>query len=397
MYRFQSQDANLLCRSVSLTLFPYLFYISIMLNFEKNQVIAVGLSGGVDSSVAAFILKKARYKIFGLFMQNWEIDKENPFCTAEQDLNDAKAISDHIGIPLYTINFSKEYWNNVFQQCLDEFANGRTPNPDVWCNREIKFKSLLEHAKKLGADYLATGHYADLQKENGYFKLLKAHDENKDQTYFLYLLNQYQLAHSLFPISNYRKSDVRAIAKNAGLLTHSKKDSMGICFIGKRKFKKFLNEFLLTQPGNIETPEGKIIGKHQGIMFYTYGQRKGLYIGGRSDSNERPWYVVDKNIKRNVLIVGQGHDHPLLYTKGLACSNVHWIQGTRPLLPLVCKAKTRYRQSYQSCIVSSLVTDRYWVKFEKPQWAVTPGQSVVFYSGNQCLGGGIIESKSYFS
>ena len=362
-----------------------------MLNFEKNQVIAVGLSGGVDSSVAALILKKAGYKIFGLFMKNWETDKEDPFCTAEQDLNDAKAIADHIGIPLYMINFSNEYWNNVFQHCLDEFAKGRTPNPDVWCNREIKFKSLLEHAKKLGADYLATGHYADLQKENGHFKLLKAHDENKDQTYFLYLLNQYQLAHSFFPLGNYRKSDIRVIAKNAGLITHAKKDSTGICFIGKRKFKTFLNEFLLIQPGNMETPEGKIVGKHHGVMFYTRGQRKGLHIGGRIDSNEKPWYVVDKNIKHNVLIVSQGHDHPLLYNKELTCSNMHWIQDIWPLLPLTCKAKTRYRQVDQLCIISSPVMGHCWVKFEKPQWAVTPGQSIVFYLGNQCLGGGIIE------
>lgn len=363
-----------------------------MLNFEQNQVIAVGLSGGVDSSVAALTLKKAGYKIFGLFMQNWEGDKNDPMCTAEQDLSDAKAIADHIGIPLYTINFSKEYWTNVFQYCLDEFANGRTPNPDVLCNREIKFKSLLEHAKKLGADYLATGHYAGLQEENGYFKLLKAHDENKDQSYFLYLLNQYQLAHSFFPLSNYRKSDIRAIAKNAGLITHAKKDSTSICFIGERKFKEFLNEFLLAQPGNMETPEGKVVGKHDGIMFYTRGQRKGLHIGGRPDSNEKPWYVIDKDVKRNVLIVGQGHDHPLLYTKELSFSNAHWIQGSPPSLPLTCKAKTRYRQADQSCIISSLASDHCRAVFEKPQRAITAGQSVVFYLGNQCLGGGIIEN-----
>ncbi|MFW0003992.1 MAG: tRNA 2-thiouridine(34) synthase MnmA [Coxiella endosymbiont of Dermacentor nuttalli] len=354
-------------------------------------MIAVGLSGGVDSSVAAFILKKAGYKIFGLFMQNWEFDKEDSFCTAEQDLSDAKAVADHIGIPLYTVNFSKEYWGNVFQRCLDEFIKGRTPNPDVWCNREIKFKSLLEYAKNLGADSLATGHYANLQEEHGYFKLLKAHDKNKDQTYFLYLLNQYQLAHSLFPLSNYQKPDVRAIARDAGLITHAKKDSTGICFIGKRKFKEFLNEFLLAQPGNMKTPEGKIVGRHHGVMFYTRGQRRGLHIGGRSDSKEKPWYVIDKNIKCNVLIVSQDHNHPLLYTKELICSNLHWVQGTPPSLPLICNAKTRYRQKDQSCIVSLLETDQCRVEFEKPQWAVTSGQSVVFYLGNQCLGGGIIE------
>ena len=354
-------------------------------------MIAVGLSGGVDSSVAAFILKKAGYKIFGLFMQNWESDKEDPFCTAEQDLSDAKAVADHIGIPLYTVNFSREYWNNVFQHCLDEFAKGRTPNPDVWCNREIKFKSLLEYAKKLGADSLATGHYAGLQEEHGHFKLLKARDKNKDQTYFLHLLSQYQLAHSFFPLSNYQKPDIRAIAKDAGLITHAKKDSTGICFIGKRRFKEFLSEFLLAQPGDIETSAGKIVGKHHGVMFYTRGQRKGLHIGGRSDSSEKPWYVIDKNIKRNALIVSQDRDHPLLYTKELICSNLNWIQGTPPLLPLSCKAKTRYRQEDQSCVVSPLNTNQCRVGFEKPQWAVTSGQSVVFYLGNQCLGGGIIE------
>ena len=364
-----------------------------MLNFRKNQVIAISLSGGVDSSVAALTLKKSGCRVFGLFMQNWEDEKDDPFCTAEQDLSDTKAITDHIGIPLYTINFSKEYWNNVFQPCLDEFSNGRTPNPDVWCNREIKFKALLEYAKTLGADYLATGHYASLQKENGHFKLLKARDENKDQTYFLYLLNQYQLAHSLFPLSNYRKSDIRAIAKDAGLITYAKKDSTGICFIGERRFKEFLNEFLLAQPGNIETPEGKIVGRHNGVMFYTHGQRKDLRIGGRPDSGEKPWYVIDKDVKRNVLIVGQGNDHPLLYIKELICSNVHWIQGTPPVLPLICKAKTRYRQADQSCIVSSLASDHCRVVFEKPQRAVTAGQSVVFYLDNQCLGGGIIENN----
>lgn len=363
-----------------------------MLNFEQNTVVAVGLSGGVDSSVCALNLKKSGYKVFGLFMQNWEGDKDDDpmLCPAAQDLNDAKAIADRIGIPLYTINFSKEYWNNVFQYCLDEFSNGRTPNPDVLCNREIKFKYLLEYAKKLGADYLATGHYAGLHRENGYLNLLKAKDETKDQSYFLYLLDQYQLAHSFFPLSNYLKSDVRAMAKDAGLITHAKKDSTGICFIGERKFKEFLKEFLLAQPGHMETPEGKIVGNHDGIMFYTRGQRKGLRIGGRHDSNEKPWYVIDKDVKRNVLIVAQGHDHPLLYSNELSCSNLHWI-SLPPSLPLTCKAKIRYRQVDQPCIVSKTL-GRYQTVFEKPQRAVTAGQSVVFYSGNQCLGGGVIDN-----
>ncbi|QHG92588.1 tRNA 2-thiouridine(34) synthase MnmA [Coxiella endosymbiont of Amblyomma sculptum] len=361
-----------------------------MLNFKKNQTVAVGLSGGVDSSVAAFFLKKSGYKIFGLFVQNWETDAEDSFCTNIKDLNDAKSVADYIGIRFYTVNFSREYWGNVFQFCLDEFSKGRTPNPDVLCNREIKFKCLLEYARKLGADYLATGHYARLKEENGFFKLLKAYDENKDQTYFLYLLNQYQLAHVLFPLGNYQKSDVRTIAKKFGMITHAKKDSTGICLVGKKKFKEFLSEFFLVRPGNIETPEGTIIGKHYGITFYTRGQRKGLCVGGRSGSEKKPWYVIDKDTRRNVLVVGQGRDHPLLYTTELTCSDVHWIQGTPPALPFLCKAKIRYRQTDQSCIVSLLTDNLYRARFKNPQRAITPGQSVVFYSEDQCLGGGTI-------
>ncbi|ATN66628.1 tRNA 2-thiouridine(34) synthase MnmA [Coxiella burnetii] len=361
-----------------------------MPNFEQNQVIAVGLSGGVDSSVAALVLKEKGYEVIGLFMQNWETDSKDPFCTAEQDLSDAKAIADHIGIPLYVVNFSKAYWNHVFQHCLDEFAQGRTPNPDVWCNREIKFKSLLDHAKKLGATHLATGHYACIQNENNEYRLLKSNDSHKDQSYFLHLLNQYQLANSVFPIGGDQKSEVRAIAKKRGFINHAKKDSTGICFIGERKFKDFLNEFLLAQPGNIETSEGKIIGKHDGIMFYTVGQRKGLHIGGRPDAGEAPWYVVDKDVKRNVLIVVQGYEHPLLYSQELTCTNLHWIRDTEPSFPLTCKAKTRCRQADQTCVVTRLDNDHCHVQFEHPQRAITRGQSVVFYLGNECLGGGII-------
>ena len=362
-----------------------------MTKYKKNQVIAVGLSGGVDSSVAALLLKKAGYEVIGLFMQNWEVDKEDTFCTAEQDLSDAKAVANHIGIPLYTVNFSKEYWDNVFQYCLDEFNAGRTPNPDVLCNREIKFKSLLKHAKKLGADYLATGHYARIRKKNSYCHLLKSYDDNKDQSYFLHLLSQYPLANSLFPLGGYQKFNIRTIAKEAALITHAKKDSTGICFIGERKFKEFLSEFLLAQPGNMETPEGKIVGKHDGIMFYTRAQRKGLRIGGRVYANDKPWYVIDKDVQRNVLIVGQGHDHPLLYSHALTCTKLHWISGTHPLLPLTCKAKTRYRQIDQACTVTRLSEDQYHVEFEQAQRAITPGQSVVFYLDDECLGGGIIE------
>ena len=361
-----------------------------MINFEKNQVIAVGLSGGVDSSVAAFVLKKKGYEVIGLFMQNWETYNEDPLCTAEQDLSDAKAVTNHIGIPLFIVNFSKEYWNNVFQNCLDEFIKGRIPNPDVWCNREIKFKSLLEHAKKLGATHLATGHYVRLQRENNEYRLLKSSDGNKDQSYFLYLLDQYQLTNSYFPIGSYQKSQIRAIAKKIGLINHTKKDSTGICFIGERKFKNFLSEFLLMKPGNMETLDGKVVGKHDGIIFYTLGQRKGLYIGGRQGAIEAPWYVVNKDIKRNVLIVAQGHNHPLLFSQELTCMNLNWIRGKEPVFPLTCKAKTRYHQIDQICIVSRLNDRCCHVKFDQPQRAITAGQSVVFYLGNECLGGGII-------
>ena len=363
-----------------------------MINVKKNQVIAIGLSGGVDSSVAALILKKMGHEVIALFMQNWEINNEDPFCTAEQDLSDATAIADYIDIPLQVVNFSKEYWNNVFRHCLDEFAKGRTPNPDVWCNKEIKFKSLLMHAKTLGADYLATGHYARIQIQSNYYRLLKSNDSNKDQSYFLHLLNQYQLANSIFPIGGYQKSEIRAIAKNNGLINYAKKDSTGICFIGERKFKDFLSEFLLAQPGNIETPEGKVLGQHDGIMFYTLGQRKGLQIGGREHSSKDPWYIIEKDVKRNTLIVVQGHDHPLLYSKELICTNLHWIYEAEPSFPLFCTAKTRYRQASQKCVVTQVNNDRCCVQFKHQQRAITCGQSVVFYLENECLGGGIIIS-----
>ncbi|WP_423064189.1 tRNA 2-thiouridine(34) synthase MnmA [Candidiatus Paracoxiella cheracis] len=355
----------------------------------KNKVI-VGLSGGVDSAVAALTLKQQGYDVSGIFMQNWEADREDPFCTAEQDLSDAKAICDQLGIPLQTANFAKEYWDNVFQYCLDEFAAGRTPNPDIWCNREIKFKAFLDHALALGADFLATGHYARIKKIDRHYCLLKSADANKDQTYFLYTLGQKQLAHSIFPIGELQKSAVRKIAQEANFINYAKKDSTGICFIGERKFKDFLNEFLLAQPGNMETPEGKHVGKHDGVMFYTIGQRKGLNIGGREDANELPWYVLGKDVKRNVLIVGQGDDHPMLYHDHLTCEQVHWISEQSPQFPLHCSAKIRYRQTDQACRVTQQDNNCYEVNFEQPQRAITPGQSVVFYDGDRCLGGGVI-------
>lgn len=366
-----------------------------MPNFEQNQGakrrIAVGLSSGVDSAMAALTLKQAGHEVVGIFMQNWAVENDDPFCTAQQDLSDAKAIADHLQIDFHTVNFAQTYWDQVFQHCLDEFAKGRTPNPDVWCNREIKFKVLLDYALSLGADALATGHYACITQNHDQWVLQKSDDLTKDQTYFLYLLNQAQLSKSVFPIGHLQKKNLREFAQQAGLINHAKKDSTGICFIGERKFKTFLSEFLLAQPGKMETPEGKVIGQHDGVMFYTLGQRKGLQIGGQKDTPEDAWYVVGKDIQRNVLIVAQGHDHPLLYSDSLICSQLHWISGKPPTFPLTCTAKTRYRQPDQTCEINLLADARCEVHFTTPQRAITPGQSVVFYQNNICLGGGIID------
>jgi len=362
---------------------------------NAKQKVVVGLSGGVDSSVTALLLKEQGYDVTGIFMQNWETDGDDPFCTAEQDLSDARAICDQIDIPLHSVNFSREYWDNVFQHCLDEFAVGRTPNPDIWCNREIKFKVFLEHALSLGADYLATGHYAQIGDRHGSNQLLRGLDPEKDQTYFLYTLGQHQLAKTLFPIGELLKPDVRKIAEKAGLITHAKKDSTGICFIGERKFKTFLGEFFLAQSGDMKTPDGKVVGQHDGTMFYTIGQRKGLNLGGQKGAADQPWYVLSKDVKRNVLIVGQGYDHPMLYAHKLTVQQNHWVQGTSPChnQRFQCTAKTRYRQPDQRCEIQALPSDsqRYQVTFEEPQRAITPGQSVVFYQDDICLGGGIIE------
>lgn len=349
----------------------------------------VGLSGGVDSAVSALLLKQQGHEVQAVFMQNWQADQDDPYCTLEQDLKDARLICDKIGISLHTVNFSNAYWNRVFQLFLDEYAAGRTPNPDVLCNKEIKFSAFLDYALSLGADYIAMGHYANTVLLEGHYQLLKSADRNKDQTYFLHYLNQNQLAKSLFPLANLDKTTVRHIAQEAGLISHNKKDSTGICFIGERKFKAFLSEYLLAQPGPIETLEGEHKGEHQGLMFYTLGQRQGLGIGG-SQSGQEPWYVVGKDLKANVLRVGQGHDHPALFSQELSCEHLHWISSVAPALPFSCTAKIRYRQQEQDCVITALEGSCYQVAFAQPQRAITPGQSVVFYAGEVCLGGGII-------
>ncbi|MBI3775978.1 MAG: tRNA 2-thiouridine(34) synthase MnmA [Gammaproteobacteria bacterium] len=352
--------------------------------------IMIGMSGGVDSSVAAYLLQRAGYRVEALFMKNWDEDDDAEFCSATQDLADAQAVCEQLALPLHTRNFAAEYWDQVFAFCLEEFRAGRTPNPDVLCNREIKFKVFLDHALALGAEKMATGHYARIARRDGYLRLLKAHDLDKDQSYFLYALRQEQLAHALFPLGELTKPAVRALAAQQGFATHDKKDSTGICFIGERKFKEFLSRYLPAQPGDIVTPDGKIIGRHAGLMYHTLGQRKGLNIGGRRDATEQPWYVAAKNLQHNTLTVVQGDQHPLLFSQSLTAQHVNWIAGEPPALPLRCAAKTRYRQADQNCVIESVNTDTYRVRFDAPQRAVTPGQSVVFYQDDECLGGGII-------
>jgi tRNA-specific 2-thiouridylase len=409
----------------------------------SSKTIIVGMSGGVDSSVAALLLKQQGYKVEGLFMKNWEEDDHENYCSAAEDLAIVESVCDKLDIPLHTVNFSKEYWDSVFEDFLKELRQGRTPNPDILCNREIKFKAFLNYALSLGADAIATGHYAkrfseaedsltgdsehlidhpidialkhqkpsfEKNHQNNY-QLLKARDLSKDQSYFLYTLSQKALQHSLFPLADLLKTEVRALAEQAGLPNYQKKDSTGICFIGERPFKTFLSRYFKDEPGAMLTPDNQKVGEHHGLMYYTLGQRQGLGIGGKSDGEEAPWYVVGKDHQQNALIVAQG-EHPLLYRQQLEAADCHWIQGLPLTSEFHCQAKIRYRQSDQNCLVRIVPSNNSsknddddddkngtaisnninncQVFFNEPQRAITPGQSVVFYDNNICLGGGII-------
>lgn len=356
-------------------------------NDPKNTRVVVGMSGGVDSSVAALLLKQQGYDVIGIFMKNWDDTNDFGVCTATEDYNDVIRVCNQIGIPYYAVNFEKQYWDKVFTYFLEEYKAGRTPNPDVMCNKEIKFKAFLEHAMNLGADYLATGHYAQVEFRDGEYKMLRGLDENKDQTYFLNQLTQEQLKKVMFPIGNLEKSRVREIAKEANLATATKKDSTGICFIGERNFKEFLGQYLPAQPGTMETLDGIVKGKHEGLMYHTIGQRHGLGIGGAGD----PWFAIGKDLEKNILYVGQGFHHEALYSDSILAEGISWVSNKEKPAEFECTAKFRYRQEDHKVTVRLLEGNKAKITFHEPIRAVTPGQAVVFYNEDECLGGGTID------
>jgi tRNA-specific 2-thiouridylase len=375
-------------------------------NNVQNRKVIVGMSGGVDSSVAALLLLQQGYQVEGLFMKNWDEDDDTDYCTAKVDLADAQMVCDKLGIKLHTANFAAEYWDNVFEYFLQEYKAGRTPNPDILCNREIKFKVFIEYAELLGADLIATGHYARREDKDNKTYLLKGLDSNKDQSYFLHAVGSLEFAKTLFPVGELEKPAVRELAEQHNLVTHNKKDSTGICFIGERRFKDFLQTYIPAQPGAIVTDKGTIIGQHQGLMYHTIGQRQGLGIGGVKDAGDAPWYVADKNLDTNELLIVQGADHPLLYHSELEANQCHWITCAAATTRFRCKAKIRYRQVDQDCEVILASTENKQIQaqqdplntvlkviFDEPQRAITPGQSIVFYDGNVCLGGAVIQSR----
>jgi tRNA-specific 2-thiouridylase len=378
---------------------------------QSGQRVVVGLSGGVDSAVTAWLLKQQGYEVIGIFMKNWEDDDDSEYCSSNIDFVDAAAVADVIGIEIEHVNFAAEYKDRVFAEFLREYSSGRTPNPDILCNAEIKFKAFLDHALRLGADKIATGHYARVRHNltTGRHELLKGLDPTKDQSYFLHRLNQAQLANTLFPVGELHKTDVRRIAAEIGLPNAKKKDSTGICFIGERPFRDFLNRYIAREPGPIKDDRGRTIGQHVGLSFYTLGQRQGLGIGGlkakgadlkaaqargqRGVGEHTPWYVARKDLENNTLWVVQGHDHPWLLSRALSAQDASWVAGVAPAAgPLA--AKTRYRQADAPCNLAPATQQDFQLTFSEPQWAVTPGQSAVLYDGEVCLGGGVIAAST---
>lgn len=357
-----------------------------------SQLVIVGMSGGVDSSVAAWLLQQQGYEVQGLFMSNWDED-EDGYCTAAEDYQDARHVCEQLGIALHKVSFAGAYRERVFSYFLEEYRSGRTPNPDVLCNREIKFGVCYDYARRLGAEYVATGHYARVENDPAMptAKLLRGLDPNKDQSYFLHAMPGEALSRTLFPIGGLQKSAVRKMARELTLPVFDKKDSTGICFIGERPFAQFLETYLPAQPGDIETPDGRRLGRHRGLMYYTLGQRQGLGIGGRNDAGEEPWFVADKDLARNALIVVQGHDHPAMLRTEASASQLAWVSGQPPAAAFQCTAKVRYRQADQACSVRVFPDKHCEVHFAAPQRAVTPGQYVVFYDGEQCLGGAVVD------